>query len=362
MKILLLSRSNLKYDGRLRELLKVSNEIGDTICITAAEVNRTEGKKITIKDKGFFSYIRFILLSIKLSKKVNILFVDNRLACVPALAIWAIRKKILIIQDVRELYIKKEIKRIRGKIGCFFEEKLIKKADIILCANKERAAIMKKIYHLSSEPYAFLNMHMLEKNACDDEYAQKYEQLFPNNSKVLISTAGCDISRMTDKLVLAMREYKETAILLLVGKSNEEDINIINKLMRDNRINNVFILPQVAEGELKYLISKSDIGVVSYSQVDANNKYCASGKIYEFLYEGKPVVTTTNPPLKNMCVEFEIGYSDDAFVTAIKKTIDNIEELKYNVEKYFKPKEIENNNAMLIQHIKELLRRLDLDA
>ena len=37
-----------------------------------------------------------------------------------------------------------------------------------------------------------------------------------------------------------------------------------------------------------------------------NNKYCASGKIFEFLYEGIPVVTTTNITLKTVCDEYNI--------------------------------------------------------
>ena len=67
------------------------------------------------------------------------------------------------------------------------------------------------------------------------------------------------------------------------------------------------------QDHLKYFIENSQVGMVTYHQHDLNNKYCASGKIYEFLFEGKPVVTSTNPPLADFCGKYGIGIAEDNY-------------------------------------------------
>ena len=63
------------------------------------------------------------------------------------------------------------------------------------------------------------------------------------------------------------------------------------------------------QDHLKYFIENSQVGMVTYHQHDLNNKYCASGKIYEFLFEGKPDARTkVVKELKKFCVAEEMGF------------------------------------------------------
>ena len=104
------------------------------------------------------------------------------------------------------------------------------------------------------------------------------------------------MSRTTGKMLDAMKELGDGYELLLIGESEEEDEEIVRQTILMNGLTNVKILPRMDQDHLKYFIDQSQVGMVTYHQRDLNNKYCASGKIFEFLYEGKPVVTSTNPP------------------------------------------------------------------
>lgn len=143
----------------------------------------------------------------------------------------------------------------------------------------------------------------------------------------------------------------------LVGKNNPQHELNIKRIIKEKHLDNVYILGILNQDELKYLISNCHIGIVNYNQSDMNNKYCASGKIFEFLYEGIPVVTTTNITLKTVCDEYNIGAYDDQFYSAINEVIKNYAFYKRNVYNFTKENRIEDNNKNFIISLKEELKR-----
>ena len=131
----------------------------------------------------------------------------------------------------------------------------------------------------------------------------------------------------------------------------------IDVLILDNR--KATIPGLLTHTELKYLISQSHIGIVNYGQTDTNSKYCASGKLYEFLYEGIPVVTTSNSPLKRICDEEKIGVVDDRFADGINEVLRNYEFYKERVKAYTERVTVEDNNRKLICEIENILGKLN---
>lgn len=350
MNVLLISCGNLSYDGRLREILNIAKKIGRVIAITAD--NTIEAESIIEKDVFAYpcnNYERFIRYCVKKSKeigKIDILFIDNRKAIIPSLIIKKIKKINYVVQDVRELYFINEVKHFSGKVGCLIEQYMIKRSDLILCANSDRAVIMKKYYGLANEPTVFENYRHLKYSAdfIESCYEQKYAGFFSKDKIKLIATSGCSIFRTSDILVRNISKCKNKVELYFVGANAERDETIIYNISKELKLDNIHILGQVKEDELKYLISKCDIGIVNYGMEDSNNIYCASGKIYEFLFEGKPVVTTENPPLKKICDSYQIGCCCNEYTPAIDKVIDNYAYFKGRVEQYVNLIDIEKNN------------------
>lgn len=61
MKILLISYDYFRYDGRVRELIKVAKDLGDVTYITRGDGDEQPQEKqhIVYKDHGYMDFIRF---------------------------------------------------------------------------------------------------------------------------------------------------------------------------------------------------------------------------------------------------------------------------------------------------------------
>jgi len=354
--ILLLSYSDVKYDGRLRELIKICKNLGDTYTLIK-DNSKTDLQNYNLNKRGGLGIFEFIRKSLSICKanKINIVFLDNRMSCIPGLLIRVLFPKMKIVQDVRELYIINERKGIKSKIGCLIEGSMIKRSDIIICANEYRAQKMLELYGLKEKPLVYENLRQLQYgiNEDIDLYKRKYEFLLEDDIPIIISTSGVEIKRTNDKLVEAFEGLKNKAKLLLVGGGTTADRNVIEEIIKRKKLDNVFLIEKIPEGELKYLISISKIGIVNYGTYDTNNLYCASGKVYEFLYEKKPVVTTINPPLKEMCELYGVGESGERYLDGIEKVLSNYNQYTKNIDAFLSMHSIEANNFNLEEEIKK---------
>ncbi|NUU95867.1 hypothetical protein XO10_06195 [Marinitoga sp. 1135] len=365
MNILFISYSIIENDIRTQELLKVIKNFGDVTLVSPVINDNTYIKevkkhiKLKIKKNEYLTfknYSRFIFLSLKTAiktKKIDIFFVDNYLASIPAIFILKFRKSNFVFQDVRELYLLSERKGFR-KLLTYSEIKLMKKADLVIAANEYRAKIMKDLYNLFDKPFVFENIRKIEKVYNKDLYDKKYNSYFSNNKFNLIYTGGYEVERKTDLLVKSMINLKNCN-LFIVGGGKDEDKRILFNIIDQYKLNNVFLFDKLALDELKYLIDNSHIGIVTYNDDTYNNKYCASGKVYEFLFSKIPIVTSENPPLKELCEKFKIGESNNNFYLAIKKVLDNYDFYKKNVLRYIENISVEKNREKLYLKIRNLI-------
>ena len=358
MNIFMISHSDFDYDGRLRELYKVFSKLGNLYTITKGSVAQDTNHRLY---QG--GYLGFIAAAIKYGSsldKIDLLVLDNRKSVIPGLILRVLKRPGLMIQDCRELYDIKHVEHLAGKIGCVIEKWGIKRADIIICANLERAQIMQEVFHLTRMPVVYENLRQLQYSdeSAIQQQQEKFARYVHEDEFRIISSSGCSTSRTNDVLVQNLDSVVRNCRLFLVGSSPEKDRQVIEKLIAEKKLNNVEILDQLNQDELKYLISVCHIGIVNYHQKDTNNKLCASGKVYEFIYEGIPVVTTTNPPLKRMCDENGIGCSDDHYFEGINKVLSNYTQYQENVRRFAAENPVEANNERLLQELKVLISQL----
>jgi len=364
MKVLLISNSIIEYDGRLRELVKIAKGIGDTYYISRAlSLEENEKSHYVFSSLGKFNYIRFIKYCLHIAKNIDqktpidILFVDNRKAILPAILIKNKIKIKYIIYDSRELYLLKESRSISNFIGCVLENLFIHNFNVIICANSQRSKIMKDIYNLKKNPLVFENLRKLNfSNRIENmqNYEKKYKKIFNNNTFIVTVTDGFSQKRGTDKLIEAIKNLGKKYSLVIAGKTTAQDMNKLKKMLELNE-DNIHVVGILAEQELNYIINKSNVGFASYPMDTYNNIYCASGKIYEFIFEGLPIITSKNPPLVEICNKYKIGIATENYITAIMEISNNYQYYKNNVLNMQKIVSVENNNNKLIDQIKKEL-------
>lgn len=354
MNILMISCGNADYDGRLRELVKVCRELGNVRCYSYGSRKLFDGHRIFGEDVGYLQFIRSVSKEAK-TYDTDVVFVDNRKASIPALIVNK-KKKAKLVQDCRELYEISKVKGISSKIGCIAERMCAKKADVLICANAFRGDHMVSDWG-TKRPIVYENLRKLEySDDCLDKAENMIDPLIKEGEFRIISTSGCSVDRTNDVLVKNINKINGNVRVFLVGKSEKNDVDEIGNIIKDRELEDkVVILGQLNQTELKYLINKSHLGVVNYNQKDLNNRYCASGKIYEFIYEGIPVITTTNPPLKEMCDKYGIGESDDAYFVGINRIIHNYDNYRTSVELFVKEHSINDNNRDLLINLKREL-------
>lgn len=357
--IYLISFRNYDYDGRLRALVDVFKQLGELYLLSGGSKSNDNLHYIY---NG--NYLGFIKKAIEIGGKIeniDYLVMDNRKSTIPGLYIMKRKKPQVSILDCRELYIITEKKKLASKIGCLFEKVAARKSDIVLCANQKRADIMMKLYDLRSKPLVYENLRCLNytSDAERKKAENKYKKFFAEDEFRIISSSGCLLDRTNDILVRNMKLIDQKCRLFLVGESPKTDVESIKKIVLSEKLENVEILGLLSQDELKYLISNSHIGVVNYNQLDTNNKYCASGKLYEFIYEGIPVVCTTNPPLREICERYHVGVADDEYYNGINDILLRYEEYRHSVSDYSATHTIEMNERMFIEQLTTRLTQLN---
>lgn len=363
MNILFISFGIKEYDGRLAELYSVSQKLGKVTLVCTSNDNNNISNENVIKLRGkkylsIINYSTFIYKSLKAAKKmkdIDVLIVDNLFASIPSILIKAFFRPRFIIQDVRELYFYNEIKSRVGRMLCKLEVKLMRKADVVLCANKQRSNIMYKKHQLNKYPVVFENIRFLTGDFDTKELDEKYKNSFKNRINI-VSTGGLSVLRTTDKLVEAMAHLPKDYVLYIIGEGTEKDHCIIQKIIDENQLSNINLLCKVPLTELRYIVQKCDIGIVNYHKNDLNNQYCASGKVYEFLAEGLPLVTTENIPLKELCEQHGVGEADDEFYNGILKVSENINDYKSKVKSFISEISVEKYNEQIASIIKDLIK------
>ncbi|WP_462423874.1 glycosyltransferase family protein [Cloacibacillus porcorum] len=338
MKVLLLSYSTIEYDGRLRELIKIAKELGDTHYISMS-LNPTpleDTHQIYRPRWEKFSYLFFISYCIKMAKlkgPFDIIIADNRKAIFPSMLIKQLFGINTSVLDARELYLMKDMKSISGKIGSLLEKLFNNKFDVLMCANEERAQFMQEYYHLKAKPIVFENLRNLNYINIEEKniYREKYKGYFPQDMWKIVTTDGCSIERGIDKLVKTIGNLGMKYKLYIIGNASKHDKAKIEAIIQSESYKNIELVGILPEGELKYFVGNCDIGIVNYHMNDINNIYCASGKIYEFIFEEIPVITTENPPLFKICKKYGIGIANNDFASSIGTITNNYKFFKTSV-------------------------------
>ena len=366
MNILLISYNDIEKDGRLNELKKVFEYLGNVFVITNTSINKCDSKNTIIPfiQKKRLSYISFILFCkriVKNYKSLDMIVADNRNCILPVIICCKKIKCKVILYDARELYLFNEVHTVKGKIGCIIEKIFVPHFDLITCANQLRANVMKKIYRLEMDPIPFENIRKLEysdltEKECDEKYGDYFSE---ENVVNIVSTSGEALIRRSDDLVKAVAKLGKNYRLFLIGYEDVEGHDKIEKICDEYNWNNIVRYNWLSKSELKYIISHSDIGIVNYSFQNTNNILCASGKLYEFIYEGIPVVTTTNPTLRSICDEYKIGVYDDFFYDGIVSILNQYDYYKRNVEEFASLNRIEDNCYKVANKIEDCIKKLN---
>ncbi len=359
MRTVLCTYLDINHNSRAKELVRIIKLISEQVAVVTPHQCDIELDECIVTGLGQFKYVHFIKKARDQIKRRNpdcVVFENNRCA----LLVGIIKKmypQTKIIYDSAELYIEGIPKGIKQKLALvlrLFEKKYMKLADVVLAANIERAEIMKDYFELNKVPIVFDNIHRITATIDTEHCKKKFEDLFKDDRYTVLYSGGVSSERMTNELAEAFTKLNGYQ-LIIVGSAVNKDLQLLNGIIKRTPYNNIFYKGLVSQGELLYLTKKCNVTAALYRQDTINNTYCASGKVYEGMFEGKPIIVSTNPPLRKLCETHKVGVSTEDLLTGIQELRANDAYYRKNVKTYMNTYMSGERQATLIGQICERL-------
>jgi len=198
-----------------------------------------------------------------------------------------------------------------SRIVLFFwkvlERFLLKRVDLTIVANESRAQIMFREYNAPKVPAVIMNLPEIWEGASAPQgFRQRCWELGLNrkHSFIVLYQGGIGSGRDLDAIIISVKQWPETAGLVLMGNDNDELKELALSLDLEDR---VIFYPKVPMTDLIPLASEADMGLVSYATAPRNNYFCAPNKLFEYAAAGIPILGADLPEIRKYVTEYECG-------------------------------------------------------
>lgn len=359
---------DVNKEARSFEMLMACRRVGKVDFVSYAIPNGIEDINCHLIDKSspfaLFAFIREMKKVIKSVEPDKVVLHDHDCSVL----IPFVRKHMpnaKIFYDSSELYIptpgKKEklissdgllisVKRKMTSFRCKYEKKYLKDADVVFAANLERAEIMKKYFELSEMPVIFDNVHRIDDEYDSAECSKRFDSLFCEGAFNILFAGGISEERKTFDYIDVVKKLSGVN-LVIVGSASPVALERYKKIA--DGAEHIHYAGFVTRAELRYLMTKSQASVVIFDKDSYNTLYCASGKCFESLFEGVPILASENPPLARLCNDCGIGVSNDNYGSAIEELRENYDKYRKSVKEYVMSLNYENRLDNLVKIIKK---------
>ncbi len=340
MESILITYKNISRSMRNIELLEAVEDVSGSNLVISPWDLPGDSKSTLLKSKqGYFKYFSFILTAMSAIRKYKPRWVvlNNNQTAILIKCIKRFFPNIIIIYDSAELYINVKAKSLKEKLSFFmryYEKKYLKHVDLVFAANLERAKIMQDYFSLNKLPYVFDNIHPIKDAIVPEHVSDNIKDQFRTDKFTIIYSGGISKQRQTMSIVKAVSQLDDSYKLIIVGSIENREYDRFHEFMKSYQGSNIVYLGFVSLSELRYLYSMSDVSISVYGMDTLNNKYCASGKVYESLFELTPIVTSENPPLQNLCKKFGVGVSSSDISAALQQVRSDYSFYKSNTIKF----------------------------
>ena len=220
----------------------------------------------------------------------------------------------LFVYDAHELIIPGSLGRSRGRMQERFwywlERLILRRADLVIAANVERAGLMREHYKLAREPLPVRNITVPPTDPAPDANVLREKYPFVTRRSadecLVVYQGDVNLDRGLAPLIDAFPLLGPNYRLLVVGGG--PDVETVRARAVDQPgETRIDVVGKVARSALTEILRACDIGVVMYSFSGLNNIYCSPNKVFEYAQAGLAVVGTGQPPLVRLVAESGIG-------------------------------------------------------
>ncbi|MEO7102181.1 MAG: glycosyltransferase, partial [Gemmatimonadaceae bacterium] len=205
----------------------------------------------------------------------------------------------------------------------------VRRANLVIAANHERAALMQSHYRLKRMPTVIRNIPpAIARGAALTHLAPP-----PPGVTRLIYQGDVSLDRGVGRFVEAVAHLGGAFELVIVGGG--PDLGAVDELRhRLNAGDRIRLLGRVPASDLPALMASAHLGVVCYPTSGLNNVYCAPNKLYEYAQAGIPMVATPNRVVDAVFAAYGVGVSGEDVVSCIRAAVTSRELLIANIPRF----------------------------
>jgi len=352
---------DLDSEERSRELFNVFCQLGNVDVVSRTKTITMHDKNMkAVSAQGYLSFLRLSILMIMSSDYDLFVLHDNYGSLlIPFIRLFKHGKPIVFdssefypLYELRDKHLPFTIK-LKAYLLALGEKCFVRNADAVIAANIERASAMKRCYKVESNILIYDNLHRIEEGYNLQHCEEKYSSILEPHKFLILNAGGIFDDRYIYEIADAVVNLGDEFRLVVVGGGVKKEISEFQRRYQNSA--NIRYLGFVPRNELKFLIQRSDVCFSGFKPVSLNNTYCASGKTYESLMEGTPILCSENPPLKRLCTDFGVGISSNNFVAAIQKMRLDYASFKNNALAFSDKVDYAHRGILLVNAIKDRL-------
>lgn len=333
---------SMEYDGRAQRLLELIKTVGNVSVVDvgvkagaqSVSVYHKRSVKMPARAGIVQRHLRFwqAALAETLRQRPKVVVGANFFTTIPAcVAATLIGAK--FVYDAYELIIPEPPIKMgwRDRFWYYAERLVVRRADLVIAANEERAHMMQEHYGLPYAPVVMRNIPPRRESLISEETIfRSYPELARRSpeERLVIYQGNVDFSRGIDRFVLALAHLPLAFRMVVVGDG--PDLQRLRAIGRSfEHEGRLSFLGRVENQILPSTTVMADVGIITYPFLGQNNIYCAPNKVFEYAQAGLPVVSTNQPPLRRLVENYNIGElvgPDDDYsrlAEAIRRVADN---------------------------------------
>ncbi|SFL58692.1 hypothetical protein SAMN05216357_1318 [Porphyromonadaceae bacterium KH3CP3RA] len=348
-KIIFIAKTNLNNDGRILNELKIlKNKFKDRLWIefilmpdkrlhiSVEEIDRLHIINTAFRGSAILRFITVFEFTLKafiklIKLKPDLIHAQDTAITIPVYLYKLIKGRgVKVIYDDHELPNEKESLQLR--LLQFFENLLMKKADFVLFANKERKDYLMQHtdINLTNSDY-LLNLPYFEDET-DHPVGESTKGLIDILNKlhkdgygIIIHQGSLEKERGRQKLAEFSRLLPSNVRILIIGVK-EKAFSDFTQEYNLNETNFVFG-GYVEYYHLNKIWQLVDASIVMYLPTFINNRLCAPNRFYIAVNNQIPVlVNKDNPVLNNFVNKYKAGF----FIEDMKNETDIMDVLNYS--------------------------------
>ena len=351
MKVLACVFHEIDFDGRVQRASEALSDIGEVTVLSldsGRAYHSEKFKSVVIRRPRFIRSqvvthlkVWFMLWRHALRERPDIVHAHD---CFMGFPGWVAAKLAgaKLVFDAHELVIPEPDFKlsVRDWIWYLLERWAIVRADLVIAANQERAAVMVDHYRLRKSPLVIQNIPPRPRSdGMESEGTSDVVRRSQPTDRLIVYQGDVNVVRGLGRFVEAFRYLPHEYRFVLIGGG--PSVDALAALARQNDLDGrVVFVKKIPRDSLAGVLRRCDVGVVTYPYEGVDFLLCASNKVYEYAQVGLPMVLTDQVPLKRVVEQYHIGClvarhdSPREIAAAIQRVVENREEFARNAQEF----------------------------